>query len=161
NDAGSGQPTPVRIRFNDSAGSYLAPFGRLTDFATAVGEDVGGNLLLDGKEFAFIDGGCEINLPAGTIAVSVRKGPEDRPLHQHTELAAGKMALRFTVERWIDLRAEGWYSGDTRAHFLSPHAALLEAAAEDLAVVNLLAFQLDSKKYPSVPGLLAFSGQQP
>ena len=56
-------------------------------------------------------------------------------------LGSGKMALRLAIERWIDLRSEGWYSGDTRAHFLSPHAALLEAAAEDVAFVNLLALE--------------------
>jgi hypothetical protein len=78
--------------------------------------------------------------------------------------------LRTTVERWIDLRAERWYSGDLRAHFLTPHAALLEAAAEDLAVVNLLitadgirsmVYSLDGRLYPVVSNILAFSGQTP
>jgi hypothetical protein len=74
------------------------------------------------------------------------------------------MALRFAVERWTDTRAKDWYSGDTRCHFLTPHAALLEAAAEDLDVVNLLACvqplpSLDGTAYSTVPNLTAFSGQ--
>jgi hypothetical protein len=57
-----------------------------------------------------------------------------------------------------------------RAHFLTPYAALLEAAGEDLAVVNLLATEdsvravvrsEDGRIYPVVSNILAFSGQQP
>ena len=61
------------------------------------------------------------------------------------------------------MRAEGWYSGDTRVTSLTPHAALLEAAAEDLAVVNLLALQRPAKddRPPALPNLLAFSGTAP
>jgi hypothetical protein len=70
------------------------------------------------------------------------------------------------LERWVDLRAEQWYSGDCRSHFLTPHAALLEAAAEDIAVVNLLAWEClitgdGGKQYPAISNILAFSGTQP
>jgi hypothetical protein len=147
NDAASGEPTPVRIRFTRQDGSYLAPFGRLTDIPCRPNEDVGGNLFLDPErshfrddqgKYAYIDGTCEIQLPADPVRIQVRKGPEYRPILQTVTLGPGKLALRFAVERWIDLRKEGWYPGDVQAHFLSAHAALLEAAAEDLAVVNLL-----------------------
>jgi hypothetical protein len=70
------------------------------------------------------------------------------------------------LERWTDARQQGWFSGDTRAHFLTPHAALLEGAAEDLAVVNLLATECRvpgpyGKQFPAIPNILAFSGQTP
>src|SRR5262249_22455400 len=139
NDAATGKPTPVRIRFTDAKGNYYAPFGRLTEFATETGVDVGGNVRIGKEAYAFIDGTCEIQLPAGPIHVKITKGPEYQSVEAQCELAPGKMALRFEVERWANLRAESWYSGDTCAFFLSSHAALLEAAAEDLAVVNLLA----------------------
>jgi hypothetical protein len=166
NDAGTGRPTPVRVRFTNPDGDYFAPLGRLTEFATGRNQDVGGNLLLGMRPYAYIDGACEIRLPAGPILVEIHKGPEYTPLRLETELAPGKLALRFTVERWAELRREGWYSGDTRAHFLTPHAALLEAAAEDLAVVNLLAAECRvpgpyQRDYPAVPNLPAFSGQRP
>jgi hypothetical protein len=166
NDAATGKPTPVRIRFTDAEGRYYAPFGRLTEFATGMAEDVGGNVLLDHEAHAYIDGTCEIALPAGTIHVAIDKGPEYRPVREEVELPAGKLALRFVIERWADLRAESWYSGDTRCHFLSPHAALLEAAAEDVAVVNLLAWECvlhsaEQGNYRAIPNILAFSGQEP
>jgi hypothetical protein len=165
NDAGSGQPTPVRIRFAADDGTYLAPFGRLADFATGWGEDVGGSVLLGDKRFAYIDGTCEIALPADPVTVEIGKGFEYTPLRERVELGPAKIALRFALERWADMRQEGWYCGDTRAHFLSPPAALLEGSAEDLAVVNLLAMECDlllrGRSHHFFSNILAFSGQKP
>ncbi|HMF16344.1 MAG TPA: CehA/McbA family metallohydrolase [Gemmataceae bacterium] len=161
NDAQTGQPTPVRIRFTDAAGNYYAPFGRLTEFATGVNQDVGGNLQLGKAKYAVIVGTCEIALPPGPITIDIKKGFEYRPLHQEIHLGPGQLSLRFNLVRWLDLRNEGWYSGDGRAHFLSPQAALLEGAAEDLAIVNLLALHWQPQAAePALPNLLAFSGQQ-
>jgi hypothetical protein len=171
-DGATGKPTPCRVRFTDAEGRYYAPLGRLTEFATAVGIDVGGNLKMPKcGEFAYIDGGCEIALPPGHIHVTICKGPEYLPLDQDIQLTAGKMALRFTLERWSHLRQHDWYPGDSRAHFLSPAAALLEGAAEDLAVVNVLAAATpvrevnhwDESVTPCIANvnLLEFSGQQP
>jgi hypothetical protein len=166
NDAATRQPTACRIRFTDAHGCYHAPLGRLPEFATERGLDVGGNVLLDGQAFAYIDGTCEIPLPPGPLSVSISKGPEYRPLQSEVVLAPGKLALRFELERWTDLRANRWYSGDTCCHFLTPHAALLEAAAEDVAVVNVLVREEHlggeaGKSYRAIPNLLAFSGQVP
>jgi hypothetical protein len=162
NDAATGKPTPVRLRITDEAGNYYAPFGRLAEFATGVNEDVGGNLRLGHAQHSVIDGTCEIALPPGPILIEISKGLEYRPLREELVLGAGKMALRLSLERWLDLRPEGWYAGDGRAHFLSPHAALQEAAAEDLAVVNLLALHWQpGRRPPTLSNLTAFSGQQP
>jgi hypothetical protein len=62
NDADTGRPTPVRIRFTDAAASYYAPLGRLAKFRTGPNEDVGGNVLVGGRAYAYIDGTCEIPL---------------------------------------------------------------------------------------------------
>jgi hypothetical protein len=164
NDAATGQPTPGRIRFADAEGNYYAPLGRLANFSESLRS--GGNIILGGDRYAYIDGTCEINLPLKPLVVEVFKGFEYTPIRQELRLGKGQMALRLTINRWADLRSEGWYSGDTRCHFLSPHAALLEGAAEDLAVVNLLATvygerALDGRIYPAFSNLTAFSGQKP
>src|ERR1700691_2702607 len=163
NDAATGQPTPVRLRITDAAGTYYAPYGRLTEFATGVNQDVGGNVLIGTKKWAYIDGTCEILLPPGTLHIEITKGPEYKPIDEEITLLAGKMALRFTIERWSNVRKEGWYSGDTRVHFMSPDAALLEGQAEDVAVVNLLVRETmvreDYGKTPAIPNILSFSGQ--
>jgi hypothetical protein len=162
NDAATGKPTPVRIQFTDEKGTYYAPFGRLTEISAEIGFDVGGNLLLDDKQFANIDGTCEIALPSGRIFVEVHKGPEYESFTHDEMLGPGKMAVRLEIKRWSDIRQEGWYSGDTMVAIISPHAALLEAEAEDLAVVNLLAMHFPwREKTWCAPNLLAFSGQLP
>jgi hypothetical protein len=160
NDAETGQPTPARVQFKTSDGEYLQPLGRLADFATGEGEDVGGNLLLGEDRYAYVEGSFEILLPSVPVSVSITKGPEYKPVATTAQVGPGKMALRFTLERWTNLPQKDWYSGDSRAHFISPHAALLEAAAEDLTVVNLLVLETD-EPWPSIPNILSFSGQRP
>src|SRR5205807_7095515 len=92
NDAATGQPTPVRVRFVGPGGEYLAPLGRLTEFATGENEDVGGNLQLGPNKYAYTDGSFEISLPAGPITVEISKGPEYWPVTTHVDLPPGKMA---------------------------------------------------------------------
>jgi hypothetical protein len=171
NDAATAQPTPVRIRFFGLDYTYYAPLGRLTRAPTMPGEAVGGNLFSgigkerwDQGEWAYIDGTCEIALPPDPVHVEIHKGPEYKPVVQTVALGPGKMALRFAIERWTDLRSDRWYSGDVHAHFLSSHSALLEGAAEDLAVVNMLAMDWPLRKPNAppkvIPNILEFSGQE-
>jgi hypothetical protein len=167
NDAATGRPTPVRLRVSGPDGTAFPPLGRSAEFPTGRNEDVGGHLKLGRERWYYTDGSCEIPLPAGVpLRVQATKGPEYTPLDETVTLGAGQMALRFAVERWTDTRPEGWVSADTRCHFITPHAALLEAAAEDLDVVNVLAAPLpilarDGNTYTATPNLLAFSGQAP
>jgi hypothetical protein len=166
NDAATGKPTPVRLRVTDAAGNYYPPHGHAAEFPTGVGEYVGGDLLLDGKRWAYIDGSCEIALPPGELVIEATKGPNYRPLREIVILPVGKLALRFSIDCPVDWRRGRLFSGDTRAHFMTPHAALLEAEAEDLAVVNLLAKESpfrgeDGQTYMVRSNLHAFSGQRP
>lgn len=165
-DSSTGKPTPARIQIR--TGSMVRiPFGRLAHFSIAPGEDVGGNVLLDGQPFTYIDGACEVQLPPGEVTVQVSKGPEYRSAIQTVTLGQGKISLRLEIERWTDERTQGWYSGDVRAHDLSPHAAQLEGAAEGLALVEVLARERprglsednEGRTRPGAyPNLLAFSG---
>jgi hypothetical protein len=166
NDAATGKPTPVRLRITDAQGTYYAPYGRLTEFATGVNQDVGGNVQIGAKKWAYIDGACEILLPPGTLHIEITKGPEFKPIDEEIQLLAGKLALRFTIERWSDVRKQGWYSGDAGVTSVPPDTALLEGQAKDLAVVNLLAvhtqklFAQDSGKFVDwIDNILSFSGQ--
>jgi hypothetical protein len=163
NDAATNRPTPVRIRLVDSSGVCRMPFGRLAEFAVGPGEDVGGQVWLDGDAFAYIDGACEVRLPPGRVRVQVHKGPEYRPLDREVVLGPGQISLRLNIERWVDPHAEDWYSGDGRAHELSPHAARLEGAAEGLDVVNLLARHRapQGDRPAAFVNLLGFSGTGP
>lgn len=161
NDAATGKPTPVRVRFTDEAGTYYAPLGRLAQFSDERGMDVGGNTRIDGDAWAYVEGAFEILLPPGRFRVQVAKGPEYRAIDEWMTVQAGRLSMRLTIERFIDMRAEGWHSGDVATYFLSPHAALLEAAAEDLAVLNLLAVEENGGDVSALANICAFSGQKP
>src|SRR5262245_26673863 len=142
NDAATGQPTPVRLRISDAAGRVYPPLGRVAEFATGKNEDVGGHVMLGGERWYYIDGACEVPLPGGVpLVIEATKGPEYTPIRHETTLGVGQMALRLTLSGASEL--DGWFAGDTRCHFLAPHAAVLEAAAENLAVVQLLATETE------------------
>jgi hypothetical protein len=167
-DAATKKPVPCRLRVSDAAGNYYAPLGRLAVFACGVGEDVGGSVRLGRDNFAHIDGSCEVALPAGVpLRVQAFRGPEWTPLDSTITLKPGQMAVRLEMTRWFDRAAEGLTSEDARCHFLSPHAALAEAAAEDLDTVHLLArvhyalSAIDGNTYPQLPCITSFSGQTP
>jgi hypothetical protein len=165
NDLATGKPTPVRLSVSGPDGTTYAPFGRFVEFPTGKGEGVGGHLRLGRESWCYIDGSCEVMLPTEVpLRVRATKGPEYTPIDQTVTLGPGQMTLRLAIERFAHTRADGWYSGDARCHCLSPHAALLEAAAEDIDVANVLAAvrpvaSLDGTAYPLAPELLAFSGQ--
>jgi len=166
NDATTGKPTPVRLRISDAAGEWYVPWGRYRDFPTGRHEQVGGCVYLDGTKYVYIDGSCELPLPAGVpVTVDISKGPEYLPIRETVTLGAGQMAMRFNLTRWIDTHADGWITADARVHDLNPCDAWLEAAAEgvDFAHVLLTEHDMPSQDghlYRSVPNLTAFSGQQ-
>lgn len=61
--------------------------------------------------------GEEILLPAGRYHVTYTRGPEFRVLERDIEVPAGKQHTEsFRMERWINLAATGWYSGDHHVH---------------------------------------------
>jgi hypothetical protein len=169
NDAATGLPTAARICFATPDGKNLAPLGLPQDFDDGPWARVqGGQLISGGKTFAYIDGSCEIQLPAGRLSLEVSKGPEYLPLSDHVMLGASKIGLRFALRRLTNFRQEGWYSGDTAVFLITPHAALLEAAAEDVAVANLLIFESSlpctgtaDRHKTAVLNMPAFSGQEP
>lgn len=156
----TGRPTPVRLRITDSDGAHHVPFGRLARFAEAPGVDVGVNVRLGDEVWSMIDGSCEIALPPGRLRIQADKGPEWTPLDVQTTLQPGKMSLRLEIHRWIDLAADGWFSGDVCSYELPPHAALLEAMASGLTVADLLVRERPGIA-PAISNIAAFSGQRP
>jgi hypothetical protein len=165
NDMTTRRPTPVRIRIGGPDGHYYYPFGRPADFPVGRNEDVGGHVYLDGKRDCYIDGWAEFPLPTGVpLQVEISKGPAYLPIRETVTLGAGQLTLRFAVRKWTDGAWGKLVAADTRAHFLTPHSAQLEAAAEGLDLVNLLATvqdypSPDGHVYRTIPNIMAFSGQ--
>jgi hypothetical protein len=91
----------------------------------------------------YVDGAWEAEVPSGPYDLVVAKGPEYRRVGRRIDVEPGTTHVEDVVlERWADMRAEGWWSGDAHVHLSrdgSDDAALTAvAAAEDVGVVNLL-----------------------
>jgi hypothetical protein len=165
NDAATGKPTPVRLRVEGPDGFGFPPLGYSATFPVGTGEAVGGHVRIDKENWWSVTGSCEIPLPAGVpLRIRATKGPEYDPIDETLTLGPGQMAVRLAIQKWID-HGPGWVRGDSRCHLMAPHAAWLDAAAEGLDVVHLLAkvrqtFSHDGHTYPMAEHLSAFSGAE-
>lgn len=143
-DDQTGQPVPCRVAFRSPAGVPFQPHGHHQHVAQNLGSwhyDVGGDVRLGDRTFAYIDGTCQGWLPRGDVLVDVARGFEYSPLQQTVHLESGQRELTLRIARTTDMAASGWWSGDSHVHFLSTAGAQLEQRGEDLRVVNLLQAQ--------------------
>jgi len=85
-----------------------------------------------------------IDLPVGRWRVGASHGMEFVPVAEEFEVnGRGELEKTFLFNRWVDLPAQGWWSGDVHVHHPSAQPAQREylmqyALAEDVHLVNLL-----------------------
>jgi hypothetical protein len=140
-DSITGKPTAARIHFRSPDGRYFPPYGHTHEVNDNWFEDYGADLLLGDTQYAYIDGTFQGELPVGDVYVEVSKGFEFEPIRQKLNIKPGQRELEISLDRNSNLRKSGWVTADTHIHFLTPETAHLEAAAEDINVINLLAAQ--------------------
>ena len=140
-DADTGRPTPARVHLRAPDGRYLPPYGHRHEVNDRWFEDYGADCLLGSTPYAYVDGRFDAELPTGEVYIEIAKGFDYRPVRQKVAIVAGQRELTVTIARERDRRREGWITADTHVHFLSPQTAWLEAQAEDVNVINLLATQ--------------------
>ena len=69
------------------------------------------------KPYFYTDGKFQVRVPPGQVDLEVGKGYEYAPCRLSLNVAAGDtVELDLKLERWIDMAALGWYSGDTHIH---------------------------------------------
>jgi len=140
-DSSTGKPTPTRIHLSGARGEYLAPYGHHAQINTNWFEDYGADVVVGGRNYAYVPGEFTTDIPVGDVYAELCKGFEYQPIRRKATVRAGQKVLELKIDRWKDLRSQGWVTADTHVHFLSPHTAWLEAQAEGVNVVNLLASQ--------------------
>ncbi len=140
-DGVTGQPTPARVHMRAADGRYIPPRGHRRDVNDAWFQDFAADLKMGGTPYAYVDGTFDVVLPVGEVDIEVVKGFEFRPERQRIAVDGTVTEHTITLDRAMDLRREGWVTADTHVHFLSPQTAHLEARAEDVHIVNLLAAQ--------------------
>jgi hypothetical protein len=140
-DPESKRPTPVRLAFRSKEGRYIPPYGHRTEINDGWFQDYGADVKLMDTSFAYVDGTFQVELAPGEVYVEMTKGFEHQAVRQKIEIQPGQRELTLEIPRFINLRTKGWVTADTHTHFLSPTTAVLEAQAEGLNLINLLAAQ--------------------
>ena len=55
-------------------------------------------------------------LPPGRYTLTIERGKEWKPLTREIEVGKEPLELEFSLERWVNMAAEGWFSGETHVH---------------------------------------------
>jgi hypothetical protein len=140
-DSSTQLPTPVRVALRSKEGRYIPPNGHRADINDAWFQDYGADVKLMGTSFAYVDGTFQVELPPGEVYVEMTKGFEYESVRQKVDIQPGENEVTLEIPRFTNLRTKGWVTADTHTHFLSPTTALLEAQAEGLNLISLLAAQ--------------------
>ena len=91
----------------------------------------------------FIRGSFRTLLPDGNYRLFVTRGPEYKAVSKTISIRGKQEKTVVRLERWIDMYAKGWVSGDCHIHYARPDKQaddrlLLWTKAEDLRVGNVL-----------------------
>jgi hypothetical protein len=97
----------------------------------------------ENRQAFYIDGTYDTRVPAGTYELVVTRGPEFKAHKSTFEVKNGGTAkVTVSLERYADLPAKGWYSGDAHIHVTRDEVADRNiwgfVAAENVHVGNLL-----------------------
>ena len=154
-DAATRQKTPVRVGLQDAAGVKPRATGALAVSETAIPipkqaiammwgqQDRAQGYALQPDGAFYVDGAFDALVPPGVYTLTLSKGFEyvQQSIALDVPAAAG-LTREIALDRWVDMPARGWYSGDDHIHLRrSPadDAAIVRwIAAEDIHVGNLL-----------------------
>jgi hypothetical protein len=127
-DDASGEPLAARVAVTNSDGKFLEIEGRHE------------HVQYLGKRWCYVNGSFALTIPEGGAQLEIRRGFETRPLSATVAgNASGKGLQRtFRLRRWIDMRRQGYASGDIHAHLPVPKEAHPQMRAEDLSALTLL-----------------------
>ncbi|MFG1955165.1 CehA/McbA family metallohydrolase [Micromonospora sp. NPDC048830] len=140
----TGTPIACRVHFHTPDGIPLAPYGHhahINSDGNTWNLDIGGDVRLGQRSYAYVDGTFEGWLSHGTVIVEVARGFDYTPLRQEVTIQPGQRNLELRLSPFFDPEADGYVAGDTHVHFVSTLGAELEARGEGVRVANLLMSQ--------------------
>ena len=128
-----GELLPSRIYLTGSDGRAYFPNGSYPR-VVSVTEDY----------YFHTDGSFSVTLPVGEARLEAWRGFEYEPVSRTVDVRAGEFTtVEVQLDRWIDMAADGWYSGDNHIHpnygghyFVTPEDLRNKAHSEDLNVAN-------------------------
>ncbi|HLA39148.1 MAG TPA: CehA/McbA family metallohydrolase, partial [Candidatus Glassbacteria bacterium] len=100
------------------------------------------------KYYFYTDGRFEVRVPPGTAKIEAGKGYEYLPATVQVQAGArDTVDVTVKLERWIDMTAAGWYSGDTHIHMertgANDDTLLALTSARDIRYAYLLSMNTD------------------
>ena len=138
-DAVKGTPLAGRVNIRDAEERYWPPRGHPYEIPIGWREDVGGDVKVGERVFAYVEPEFTVDLSAGHYRIEAHHGLEYTPRTLEFDIDKDSATIEVRLERWVDMNSTGWYSGDTHVHFESPRAASLEGRGEGVNSVNILA----------------------
>ncbi|MFT5494258.1 MAG: hypothetical protein ACI8V5_004660 [Limisphaerales bacterium] len=114
-DSKTGASIPSRVYIQSASGEWLFPRSTSPNGSAVyykkerVKASVEMHTTLSAHPF-------KIDLPPGKYTVTAERGKEYRPLTKSIDMTDKPQDLRLPLERWINVAAHGWYSGDTHVH---------------------------------------------
>jgi hypothetical protein len=156
---------------DDKTGLPLAATVSITDHQGKAVEIEGKHAHVEylAKRRCYVDGAFSLGGLSDAFEIEIRRGLETIPARTSIDVAhTHPEAMTFRLKRWIDMKREGYLSGDTHVHLLSTSESHLQMRAEDLNVLNLLVsdFTHDADKFTgkldavSTPDHAVYVGQE-
>jgi len=148
-DAVTGRTVPARVGLYDETGrlplpsDQAIPINRFTDPLRRVWMNRRTAWPVESHEAFYVNGNYDARVPAGVYDLVVARGPEYRIHHQKITVRAGETStVGVSMQRFDDLPARGWYSGESHLHLKRERVAdtnvWTTVSAEDLHVAHLL-----------------------
>jgi len=148
-DASSGRGVAARVGVYDVTGRIplpsdaAVPVHRFADEARLQWMNRRTFWASTNRQAFYVNGSYEARVPAGIYELIVARGPEYRLARRKVDVRANETTtVSVLLDRYADLPAAGWYSGDSHVHLMRDAPADLaiwgQMAAEDVHVANLL-----------------------
>jgi hypothetical protein len=153
-DAASGQALPCRISIQRDDGRWFLVRSASKDGAAIAYEKRRGERSVE-VHTALSAHAFEADLEPGKYSITVERGKEYRTLVRELEVRGEPLDLELRLERWVEMAARGWFSGDTHVHRPLEELPVL-VLAEDLNVaLPLVHWVTTGFKAPWSPGQAA------
>jgi len=148
-DASSGRAVAARVGVYDVTGRIplpsdaAVPVHRFADEARLQWMNRRTFWASTNRQAFYVNGSYDARVPAGIYDLIVTRGPEYRLARRKVDVRANETTtVSVPLDRYADLPAAGWYSGDSHVHLMRDAPADLaiwgQMAAEDVHVANLL-----------------------
>lgn len=117
-DHASGQPLPARVYLqrDDDGRWFFVQSAAREGSAVPYSRRNGANTNAVEQHTTVSAHPFQADLPPGAYTLTVERGKEYRSLTQHVVVAQAPLRLRLPLQRWVNMAARGWYSGDTHVH---------------------------------------------